>query len=115
MVAIPSYLDQATWTAFCEMRQAMGKSKPFTVYAAKLIIYELQKLKDAGHDPTQALNQSILNGWADVYEPRQKQISRAQRQQASETAAFLARQDEISSSPDVRAEVVRALKVVRHR
>lgn len=113
MIALPAYLDSEAWTGFVAMRQSMPKSKPFTTRAATLILYELQRLKDAGHDPNAALDQSTLHGWADVYEPKAKPISKSERNQAAQTTAYLARQDEISSSPEVRAAVVQALKLVR--
>ena len=59
------------------MRRAMPKSRPFTLRAATLILKELQRIKDAGHDPNAALDQSTLNGWTDVYQPKEKAISRA--------------------------------------
>ena len=76
MIPLPTYIDPEAWTGFVEMRRAMPKSKPFTQRAAVLILKELQRLKDAGHDPNAALDQSTLRGWADVYVPKDKAIER---------------------------------------
>lgn len=76
MIPVPAYIDPDAWAGFVEMRRAMPKSKPFTQRAAVLILYELQRLKDAGHDPNSALDQSTLRGWADVYPPKDKPIER---------------------------------------
>ena len=76
------------------MRTAMPKSKPFTTRAATLILYELQRIKDAGYDPNAALDQSTLHGWADVYVPQEKPIQAARRAEADKTAAYLAQQRE---------------------
>lgn len=74
MIAIPGYLDKDAWEGFCDMRKAI--KKPLTVRAAKLIVYELQRIKDAGHDPNAALDQSTNHCWADVYVPKDKEIER---------------------------------------
>lgn len=113
MIPIPAYLNKEAWDGFVEMRRSMPKSKPFTTRAATLILYELQRLKDAGHDPNASLDQSTKHGWADVYQPRDKAIQRAARSAVAETAEYLDRQREVSSSPEVRAAAVQALKLVR--
>ncbi len=113
MIALPGYLDQDTWDSFEEMRRLI--KKPMTDRARKLILYELQRIKDGGHCPNKALDQSILHCWSDVFEPREKPVSKVARTQAAETVAFLARREEISSSPEVRAAAVGALKLVRGR
>lgn len=113
MIPLPTYVDKEAWEGFVTMRRAMPKSKPFTTRAATLILYELQRLKDAGHDPNAALDQSTKHGWADVYEPKEKQITRATKSQVDETMAYLARQQEVRSSPEARAAAVQALKLVR--
>lgn len=74
---LPAYIDPEAWAGFVEMRRAMPKSRPFTLRAATLILKELQRIKDAGHDPNAALDQSTLNGWTDVYAPKEKAIPRA--------------------------------------
>lgn len=90
MIPLPAYIDPAAWAGFVEMRRAMGKTKPFTTRAATLILYELQRIKDAGHDPNAALDQSTLRGWADVYPPKDKAIARAPASEADQTQAYLA-------------------------
>jgi hypothetical protein len=58
------------------MRKASGRTRPFTTRAATLILFELQRIKDAGHCPNAALDQSTRHGWADVYPPKDKPIER---------------------------------------
>lgn len=60
----------ATWLAFVEMRKK--SRKPFTDHARDLIIIELQKLKDSGEDPVLVVEQSIRNGWLDVFPVRKE-------------------------------------------
>lgn len=75
MIPLPAYIDPEAWTGFVEMRRSMPKSKPFTHRAAVLILKELQKIKDGGGDPNEALDQSTVHGWASVY-PVKKEAQR---------------------------------------
>lgn len=94
MIPLPGYIDRAAWDGFCDMRAAMPKSKPFTTRAMTLILYELQRIKDAGYCPNAALDQSTLHGWSDVYMPQEKTIQPARRSEADKTSAWLAEQRE---------------------
>lgn len=76
MIPLPGYIDPEAWAGFVEMRKASGRTRPFTTRAATLILFELQRLKDAGHDPNAALDQSTRHGWADVYPLKDKPIPR---------------------------------------
>jgi hypothetical protein len=100
MIPLPAYIDPEAWAGFVEMRRAMPKSKPFTHRAAVLILRELQKLRDAGHDANAALDQSTMRGWADVYVPKEKEIERAPSKvsQADQTAAYLQQEREHAAS-----------------
>jgi hypothetical protein len=76
MTALPSWIPEATWAAFVEMRKKTLK-KPPTDFALMLILKELFKLRDQGHDPLACLEQSIVNAWADVYALKAKKAERA--------------------------------------
>lgn len=86
-IPLPAYIDRDAWDGFCEMRRAMPKTKPFTTRAATLILYELQRIKDAGHCPNAALDQSTMRGWADVYPAKAKDIARAERTESADDYA----------------------------
>ena len=75
-IPLPAYIDKEAWDGFCEMRRLMPKSRPFSTRAAVLILYELQRIKDAGHCPNAALDQSTVHGWTDVYPSKDKEIAR---------------------------------------
>lgn len=75
MIPLPAYIDKDAWAGFVDMRKAI--KKPLTHRAAVLVLYELQRIKDAGHDANAALDQSTNHCWADVYVPKVKQIERA--------------------------------------
>jgi len=87
------------------MRKAI--KKPLTTFAAKLVVYELQRIKDAGHDANAALRQSILNCWKDVFVPKEKTIEHKRAKEAEETAAFL---DKQRLTPEQRAASEEARK-----
>jgi hypothetical protein len=66
----PSALVPVTlWMEFVEMRKKIRK--PMTDKAVELIHRELLRLKGLGHDPVQVLEQSIRNGWQDVFPVRE--------------------------------------------
>jgi hypothetical protein len=69
------WIDPECWCAFCEMRRKI--KAPLTPYAEKLIARELVKLKTAGHDPQACLEQSIMNGWRDVFPLRDKGLCKS--------------------------------------
>jgi hypothetical protein len=77
MLPLPAWVDHDAWAGFVEMRKAMPKSRPFTLRAATLILKELQRIKDAGHCPNAALDQSTMRGWSDVWPAKEKAIQRA--------------------------------------
>jgi hypothetical protein len=75
VIPLPAYIDADAWAGFVDMRKAI--KKPLTFRAASLVLYELQRIKDAGHDANEALDQSTNHCWADVYVPKMKEIERA--------------------------------------
>jgi hypothetical protein len=71
-VEIPDWLDVNDWKDFIAMRKKIGK--PMTDRAMKIIISKLEKMKDKGISTSTALQNSIVSGWQDVYEPKVQQI-----------------------------------------
>ena len=66
---LPEWVDPIIWDAYLEMRKKIRK--PATDYAQKLVIRKLERLWDAGHHPSDVLEQSILMSWQDVYKINQ--------------------------------------------
>lgn len=54
------------WDAWIEMRRKARKVP--TERAVKLAIAKLAKLRDAGHEPNDVLDQSTMNGWTGLFE-----------------------------------------------
>lgn len=65
----PPIVPISVWLEFAEMRKKIRK--PLTDRAGELIRNKLAKFKEQGYDPTEILENSIRNGWQDVYEPRE--------------------------------------------
>ena len=66
----PPDVPSSVWVEFVEHRQKLRR--PLTVHAAELVKQKLEKLKAAGHDPTQLLETAIERGWLTVFEPDEK-------------------------------------------
>jgi hypothetical protein len=105
------WIDPESWLAFREMRKKI--KAPLTPYAEKLILRELVKLKQAGHDPQCCLDQSICNCWRDVFPLRDKGISK-QSTTIDETRAYLDSQrmttEQLESSRRARDAALGAIR-----
>ena len=66
IVPLPDWLPKEAWQDLCDYR-SKGKNK-FTDKAKKLSISKLDKLRQAGNDPTEGINQTIMNGWTSLIE-----------------------------------------------
>lgn len=62
----PTWLSPKHWQDFLEYRQEI--KKPMTLKAQSLAIEKLKELRVKGNDPTDVINQSILNGWVGLFE-----------------------------------------------
>lgn len=62
----PAWIDSEVWAGFVASRKKIRF--PLTPYAARLILRQVEKLKAAGADPNEVLDQSTRNGWRDVFE-----------------------------------------------
>ncbi len=65
---LPDWIPAETWAAFLEVRKKLRAKG--TDYAHKLLVNQLERIRDAGHDPIEAINTSIRSGWKDVYAPK---------------------------------------------
>ncbi len=62
---LPSWIDKETWADFIEMRKK--KRAPPAERAKQLLIRDLEKLRAAGNDPNEVLNQSIMRSYTGVF------------------------------------------------
>jgi hypothetical protein len=67
--SLPDWVPEAAWEGYLEMRRKIRK--PPTPRAVDLVIASLVKLRAAGHDPGEVLDQSTRNSWIDVFPLRE--------------------------------------------
>jgi hypothetical protein len=89
-----TFIEPESWEAFKEMRKKIRA--PLTYYAETLIARELVKLKASGQDPQACLDQSIMNGWRDVFPLRDKGITRPAHEEFKKDAPQTAGEREAS-------------------
>ena len=109
MNALPAFIDKEAWQGFCDMRKAI--KKPMTSRAEVLVLKTLYAFKAAGHDPNAALDQSTLCNWQDVYEPKQKEITKLVRETYQGEAPMTAEQK--AASDQARRRVMAELRPLR--
>lgn len=63
---VPDWIPAEIWADFKEFR--IRKKAPLTARAIKGIVTKLDSLRLAGNDPESVLEQSIVQGWAGVFE-----------------------------------------------
>jgi len=76
-IELPEWIDKGLWNDYIEMRKK--QKKPPTNGAIKLIVDRLQKLKDAGEDPSEVLKQSIISGWTGVFPVKEDNSGKSKR------------------------------------
>jgi uncharacterized protein YdaU (DUF1376 family) len=86
-VEIPEWLPEGVWRNFLNHR-----GKKFKPEAQRLALGKLERWKQQGHDPTEIINNSIMNGWKGLFEPKEKSNENASRKptKSAETSAALA-------------------------
>ena len=90
-VAPAEWIPTDPWAGFLEMRKKIRK--PPTDRAIALIVKQLERLRDDGHDPGAVLDQSTRNNWQDVFPVKgtngngNGSENRAERRQARNIAA----------------------------
>ena len=65
----PDWLPMVEWQAYLDMRKKI--KKPLTGYGQGLALRMLEKLKDAGHQPAEVLEQSIFQSWQGLFPVRE--------------------------------------------
>lgn len=109
----PTWISAESWKAFEDMRKKI--KAPLTDYAAKLIVTELCKLKSSGEDPQACLDQSIRNGWRDVFPQRDKGL-RAASSMLEATQAHFANMEAArlaSQTPEAKRAKEAAMAAIR--
>jgi DNA-binding MarR family transcriptional regulator len=64
---LPDWIPKQAWEDFC-----IHRGKDFTNRAKALAIGKLDRWRLNGHDPAEILNNSVMNGWTGIFEPKGK-------------------------------------------
>lgn len=64
----PTWMPIDAWKGWVEMRKQ--RKRPLTDRAKTRAINKLEALHNAGHNITELLDRSTINGWLDIYEPK---------------------------------------------
>lgn len=67
---IPDWIPAEQWNGFIDMRKRK-RANP-TPRAIELLIIKLDRLRTAGNDPGQVLDQSTVKNWTDVFELKER-------------------------------------------
>jgi uncharacterized protein YdaU (DUF1376 family) len=66
----PLWLPIDSWKGWVEMRKQ--RKRPLTDRAKSRALTKLEALHLAGHDINELLDRSTINGWLDIYEPKEQ-------------------------------------------
>ena len=69
----PEWIARDDWDAFIQSR--IRQKKPLSPEAARRLIAKLDKLKNEGHDPSELLNEAVINSWQSVWPKTQPRAS----------------------------------------
>lgn len=75
---LPDYVDHDLFADFWEMRSGMKNIRQ-TERAMKLLLTELENLRQQGNDPNEVIGKSIRNSWKDFYPLDRKQQTQPRR------------------------------------
>lgn len=68
-VALPDWLPMDAWNGWVDMRKQ--RKRPLTDRATNRAINKLDAIRAKGHDIAELLDRSTINGWLDIYEPKE--------------------------------------------
>ena len=68
-ITLPDWLPMDAWQGWVEMRKQ--RKRPLTDRATARAINKLDAIRAKGHDIEELLDRSTINGWLDIYEPKE--------------------------------------------
>jgi hypothetical protein len=74
-LVLPDFIPESLWSDFKDMRVKI--KKPMTEKAEELMVSKLTKFYEKKINITTVLEQSILNNWQDVFEPKYNNVVEA--------------------------------------
>jgi hypothetical protein len=88
----PEWLDQEALEDYMLMRKRI--KKPMSERRMRQFMARIRELHEAGHDVNQSLDEATDHQWLDLYEPKDKSISRKPSAVVDATQDYLRRQSE---------------------
>lgn len=70
ILVLPEWLDRNDWDDYKQHRKDI--KKPLNKSAENRALAKLTRMKKAGHDVRDILNESIINGWSGLFEPKRQ-------------------------------------------
>ena len=110
MIPLPAWVDREAWAAFVAMRREI--KKPLNTRSATMILRDLTEIRDKGHNPNDALDQSTLCCWRGVWPMKPRQIEAAEGADYQRTQERLRAEAERKASPPP-ARVLEMVKQIR--
>jgi len=104
---LPAWVDQEAFADYMAMRKRI--KKPLTPRRLRQFMARLQELHEAGHDVNQSLDEATDHQWLDLYEPKDKSITRKPSAQVDSTQAYLRQQAEHASKASPMPDNLRKL------
>lgn len=71
-LVLPDFINETLWNDFKEMRKKIRK--PMTEKAEELMVKKLTSFHEKKINVTKVLEQSILNNWQDIFEPKKSNV-----------------------------------------
>ncbi len=102
----PDWVPPEAWQSWVAYR---GKS--LTAHAATLCINELDRLRQAGHDPRAVIEQSIRNGWRGLFEVKRRASAFREQSERQRVAAEIYGANNERPDPDERVIDAEAQRV----
>lgn len=112
VIEIPPWLSREAWDAFVEMRRAKGSRAPLTPLSAKRLIFELDRLRAQGHDPTKVVWRSATRGWSGWWPDESTKVELIGRKEYQETQRWLKEEAEHSRRVEAERLARKAIKKV---
>ncbi|MCK5615232.1 hypothetical protein KAR91_75915, partial [Candidatus Pacearchaeota archaeon] len=81
-IVFPDWFPLKEWKDFVDMRNKI--KAPLTDKAIELAISKLSKLKDEGNNPTEILNESILNSWKGLFPLKKGKVFKSRSEKNAE-------------------------------
>lgn len=82
--SLPEWIPQELWDDFKENRKKI--KEPMSIQAEKLLVKKLENLRGKGFNIVELLEESIINNWKSVFEPKRMAIQKSKEENSNRYA-----------------------------